>query len=307
MSSIHVRIGTRASLLALWQANWVAEQLRGFGATVEIVEITTRGDTEQRGPIADIGLQGVFTKEIQAAVLEGRADIAVHSLKDLPTETVSGLKLAAVPPRENLADALVANQATSLAELPAGAIVGTGSLRRHAQLKHLRPDIEIRCIRGNVDTRLRKLDEGEFDVIVLAAAGLQRLGWKSRIVELLEPPRMLPAPGQGALGLECRADDDSVQELLNQLDDNQTHRATDAERAMLAQLHAGCSAPVGAWGRIENGRLALDGLVADLDAKQVLKFSASANLDEADALGKLVAAELLNQGAAKIIADSRHD
>jgi len=302
MSSIHTRIGSRASRLALWQANWVAEKLRGFGASVEIVEITTHGDKERVGPIAGLGLQGVFTKEIQSAVLEGHVDIAVHSLKDLPTETVSGLKLAAVPPRENPADALVANQITSLAQLPTGAIVGTGSLRRHAQLKYLRPDIVIQGIRGNVDTRLRKLDEGKFDAIVLAAAGLQRLGWQSRIVELLEPPRMLPAPGQGALGLECRADDVPMNDLLSRLDDPQTRRASDAERAMLSQLHAGCSAPVGAWGRIENERLALDGLVADLDAKQVLRFSSSADLDEADALGMLVAAELLNQGAAEIIA-----
>jgi len=305
MTNDPIRIGTRASKLAKWQANWVADQLRRLGATVELVEITTSGDVQQTGPIADVGLQGVFTKEVQAAVLTGDADIAVHSLKDLPTEQVDGLVLAAVPERENVADALVSNQAKSLAALPTGARVGTGSLRRLAQLKHLRPALKVVGIRGNVDTRLRKLDEGECDAILLAAAGLHRLGWEDRIAELLAPPQMLPAVGQGALGIECRGDDLAVQELLSQLDHNETHQAVTAERAMLALLHGGCSVPVGGWGRIENGKLVLDGLVANLMGTQVLKANASGHPSAAKQIGQQVAELLLAQGAATIIAAAR--
>lgn len=306
MTTPHIRIGTRGSKLAQWQANWVADQLRHHGAAVELIEITTSGDIQQTGPIAAVGLQGVFTKEVQAAVLAGEADIAVHSLKDLPTEQVAGLVLGAVPERENVADALISNQASSLAVLQPGARVGTGSLRRQSQLKHLRPDLEVLGIRGNVDTRLRKLDDGDYDAILLAAAGLRRLGWADRIAQLLEPPLMLPAVGQGALGLECREDDQAVLELLGQLDHHETHRATVAERAMLALLHGGCSVPVGGWGRIENGKLALDGLVANLDGTQVLKATATGELSEAEQIGQQVAEQLLSQGAAEIIAAARN-
>ena len=305
MSSSHIRIGTRGSQLAQWQANWVAAELRKLGATVDLVEITTQGDTQQRGPIANIGVQGVFTKEIQSAMLEGKADIAVHSLKDLPTETVAGLVLAAVPERENPADALISRQADSLMALVAGAKVGTGSLRRQAQIRHLRSDLDVQSIRGNVDTRLRKLDEGKYDAVILAASGLNRLGLSERIVELLEPPRVLPAPGQGALGLECRDDDTACQELLAKLDHQVTHRAVDAERAMLAKLHGGCSAPVGSWGRVEAGQLVLDGLVASIDGKRVLKASARGELSEAIEVGHQVADQLLAAGGAEIVAEAR--
>ncbi|NOZ40642.1 MAG: hydroxymethylbilane synthase [Planctomycetes bacterium] len=305
MTKPHVRIGTRGSQLALWQANWVADQLRQLGAIVELVEITTSGDTQQTGPIAAVGLQGVFTKEVQAAVLAGEADVAVHSLKDLPTEQVTGLVLGAIPERENVADALVTNQAPSLVNLQPGARVGTGSLRRHSQLKHLRPDLEVLGIRGNVDTRLRKLDDGDYDAIVLAAAGLQRLGWGNRITELLEPPQMLPAVGQGALGLECREDDQVAMELLSHLDHHETHQSTTAERAMLAMLHGGCSVPVGGWGRVENGKLVLDGLVANVEGTQVLKATASGEIATAEQIGQQVAEQLLSQGAAEIIAAAR--
>lgn len=305
MTTPRIRIGTRGSKLAQWQANWVADQLRQRGAIVELIEITTSGDVQQTGPISAVGLQGVFTKEVQAAVLANEADIAVHSLKDLPTEQVAGLVLGAVPERETVADALVANSAKTLAELAVGARVGTGSLRRQSQLKHMRPDLEVVGIRGNVDTRLRKLDDGEYDAILLAAAGLRRLGWSDRIAQLLEPPLMLPAVGQGALGLECREDDQTVLELLGQLDHHETHQATDAERAMLALLHGGCSVPVGGWGRIENGKLALDGLVANLDGTQVLKATATGDLAAAEQIGQQVAEQLLNQGAAEIIAAAR--
>lgn len=305
MSTPHIRIGTRASQLAQWQANWVAAQLRALGVTVELVEITTQGDTQQRGPIASIGLQGVFTKEIQAVVLAGEADIAVHSLKDLPTETVAGLVLAAVPERESPADALVTAQADSLAALPVGAKVGTGSLRRQAQLRCLRPDLDVVGIRGNVDTRLRKLDEGEYAAVILAASGLNRLGLAERIVELLEPPRMLPAPGQGALGLECREDDTATRELLTKLDDANSHRAVEAERAMLAKLHGGCSAPVGSWGRIEGGQLVLDGLVASVQGDTVLRATAAGSIADATAIGYEVAEQLLAQGGAQLVAEAR--
>ena len=305
MSAPSIRIGTRASQLAQWQANWVAAQLRELGATVELIEITTQGDTQQRGPIANIGSQGVFTKEIQSAVLADDVDIAVHSLKDLPTETIEGLALAAVPPRENSADALVTQVAASLMELPAGAKVGTGSLRRQAQLRHLHPKLDVVGIRGNVDTRLRKLDDGEYDAIILAASGLNRLGLAERITEYLEPPRLLPAPGQGALGLECRADDKGAQELLANLNDSDTYAAVEAERAMLAKLHGGCSAPVGAWGRVENGKLILNGLVATLSGDQVLRASVEGDVTDSSVIGSQVAEQLLSQGAAAIVAEAR--
>lgn len=305
MSTPLIRIGTRASKLAQWQANWVADQLRLQGAAVELVEITTSGDIQQTGPIAAVGTQGVFTKEVQAAVLSSAADIAVHSLKDLPTEQIEGLVLGAVPKREEVQDALVSNGAKSLAELPIGARVGTGSLRRHAQLKSLRPDLEVVGIRGNVDTRLRKLDDGEYDAIVLAAAGLRRLGWADRIAELLGPPRMLPAVGQGALGIECREGDQTILELLAPLDHRETHSAVAAERSMLALLHGGCSAPVGAWGRMESGALVLNGLVANLAGTKVLRASDGGTLAEPHQIGKSVAEQLLAQGAAEIVAAAR--
>ncbi len=305
MAAPHIRIATRGSKLALWQSNWVASQLRRLGTDVELVEVTTRGDVQQSGPISAVGSQGVFTKEVQATVLSGEADVAVHSLKDLPTEQVDGLMLGAVPQREAIADALVSTQASSLHHLPPGARVGTGSLRRQAQLKHLRPDLQLVGIRGNVDTRLRKLDDGEYDAIVLAAAGLRRLALEARITELLEPPQMLPAVGQGALGIECRADDQPTVDLLAQLDHDDTHRATQAERTMLSRLHGGCSAPVGAWGRVEDGTLYLDGLVANLAGTQVLRASDQGVSSSAAQIGHQVAQQLLDQGAAEIIAQAR--
>lgn len=305
MATPQIRIATRGSKLALWQSNWVAYELRKLGAEVELVEITTSGDMQQTGPIAAVGLQGVFTKEVQAAVLAGQADIAVHSLKDLPTEQVEGLTLAAVPARESVADALVSEKAKCLADLATGARVGTGSQRRRAQIKHLRPDLEVVGIRGNVDTRLRKLDEGEYDAIILAAAGLWRLGWHDRITELLGPPRVLPAVGQGALAIECRANDQTTIDLLATLDHSETRCATTAERAMLAMLHGGCSVPVGAWGRVELGVLVLNAVVANLEGNEVLTASDSGSLSAAGLIGCTVATRLLDQGADKIIAAAR--
>ncbi len=305
MSALQIRIGTRASKLALWQAQWVAKQLRRQGATVELVEMVTRGDTDRRGPIIQLGLQGVFTKEIQSAVLKEQVDVAVHSLKDLPTDPTAGLVLAAVPERENVADALITGKATSLASLPQAARVGTGSLRRQSQLKSMRPDLAVASIRGNVDTRLRKLDAGEYDAIILAAAGLHRLGLGDRITELLQPPRMLPAPGQGALGIECRVNDLEVRAILSHLDDPDSRYAIEAERSMLAMLHGGCSAPVGAWARLEGGQLTLEGLVANLEGMQVLRATAKGDPATASDVGHRVAEHLLDQGAAEIIATAR--
>lgn len=303
-----LRIGTRGSKLARWQSDWVAARLRDAGVAVQIVEIATSGDVQQHGPVASLGGLGVFTKEIQSALLAGEVDLAVHSLKDLPTQTTDGLILAAVPPRENPADALISTAGILLAELPAGARVGTGSLRRRAQLLHLRPDLAMLDIRGNVDTRLRKLDAGEYDAIVLAAAGLRRLGWAERITEELEPPRLLPAPGQGALALECRADDQGAKSAVVTLDDRATRQAVTAERAALAALHGGCSAPVGAWGRAIGNVLRLDALVAEVHGLSVLR--AHAEIDDARSaadLGRRVADDLLAQGAAALIAAARGD
>lgn len=309
------RIGTRGSKLARWQSDWAATQLAALGARVEIVEIATQGDVQQHGPVAALGGQGLFTKEIQAALLSGQVDLAVHSLKDLPTAPVEGLALAATPPRANPADALVSNVADGLRALPPAARVGTGSLRRQAQLLHLRPDLVVCGVRGNVDTRLRKLDDGEFDAIVLAAAGLHRLGWADRIAALLAPPTMLPAPGQGALALECRADDAEALQLVGPLDDAATRLGVAAERSVLAALHGGCSAPIAAWGRLAGGRVLLDALVADITGKRVLRAVGAADVQPvrvdaaslaiAETLGRRVAADLVRQGAVALIDAAR--
>ena len=254
--SSSIRIATRASSLALWQAGHVAESLKAAtpGCTVELVRITTHGDRDRTQALATMGGIGVFTREVQQAVLDGRADLAVHSLKDLPTEFTAGLTLAAVLPRAPRCDALLLPEGRpcrSLAELPHGAKVGTGSLRRQAQLRSRRPDLDLKEIRGNLDTRLKKLDAGEFDAIILAEAGLRRLGWEKRISLLLAPPLMYPAVGQGAIGVECRGDDVRILALLNCIDDPRTRCEVLAERACLAALEAGCHAPVGVWTRIE--------------------------------------------------------
>jgi hydroxymethylbilane synthase len=299
------RIGARGSKLARWQSEWVGEQLRTRGVAVEIVEITTSGDVQQLGPVTAIGGVGVFTKEIQAALLAGDVDLAVHSLKDLPTQQVAGLTLAATPPRENPADALIAASGSTLESLAPGSRVGTGSQRRRAQLLALRPDLVMLDIRGNVDTRLRKLDEGQYDAIVLAAAGLTRLGWADRITEMLAPPRVLPAPGQGSLAIECRTNDAVTLAALTPLDDPQTRAAVVAERTLLGVLEGGCSAPIAAWGRAARGELRLDGLVASLDGCRVLRASGESKPDDADALGARIADELLQQGAAAIVGAAR--
>jgi hydroxymethylbilane synthase len=281
----------------------VTRELTHLGASVEIVEITTQGDTRQQGPIAQIGGQGVFTKEIQAALLRGDVDVAVHSLKDLPTKTVGGLVLAAVPEREPADDALVSVRFESLDDLPCNARVGTGSRRRQAQLLHWRPDLRIEDIRGNLDTRLAKLDAGHYDAIVLACAGLRLLGLAARIGQRLGPPRMLAAAGQGALGIECRSEDEVVRRLLAGLEDLPSRQAVTAERVVLATLEAGCLAPVGVWGRVAEEKVCLDAVVVSLDGQQCLRATWSGS--DPVAVGQQVANGLLEQGAKAIIDDSR--
>jgi hydroxymethylbilane synthase len=272
---------------------------------VELVLIATQGDQQQGAPIGEIGTRGVFTKEIQRALLENKVDLAVHSLKDLPTEPVSGLCLAAVPERASTADVLISRDGRKFDELPAGARVGTGSSRRRSQLLHARPDLQMLDVRGNVDTRLRKLAEGQFEAIVLAEAGLARLGLTEQIVQVLPRSLILPAVGQGALGLETRDDDHLTRQIVQRLDHAPTHQAVLAERAMLAALRGGCLAPVGAWGRIEGDRLCLDGIVLSPDGKSRLEADAQASVNDSLALGEQVAARLLAQGAGNLIAAAR--
>jgi hydroxymethylbilane synthase len=301
-----LRLGTRASRLARWQADWVAARLTELGQTVELIPIRTEGDRKQQGPIGEIGTQGVFTKEIQQSLLENQIDLAVHSLKDLATEPVKGLALAAVPERGPWADCLVIREAPSLDKLPKGVIVGTGSPRRSTQLLHLRPDLKIENIRGNVETRLAKLDAGDYDAIALATAGLVRLGLEDRITERLDCGQLLPAVGQGALGIEVRSDDRLTLKILSQLNDQNTYAAVIAERSMMRTLKGGCLAPVAAWGRIETlGLLTLTGRVMSLDGKTRLEAIGSDAPENAVELGQHLAHKLLSQGAAPIIAEAR--
>jgi hydroxymethylbilane synthase len=305
-TTCRIRLGTRASPLARWQADWVAGQLRAAGVEVELVPIATQGDQVQTGPIGAIGTQGVFTKEIQRALLDRRIDLAVHSLKDLPTDPVSGLCLAAVPPREAVGDALVGRGLTTFDALPQAAVLGTGSVRRRAQLWHARSDLRMEDVRGNVDTRLRKLDEGQYDALILAEAGLRRLGLADRISQVLPKSLILPAVGQGALGLESREDDHATRACLTPLDDPATHAAVLAERALLAALRGGCLAPVGAWGRIEqDGQLHLTAAVLSGDGRTRLTTAIAGAPVDAAALGRQAADSLLLQGAADLIQKSR--
>ena len=266
-----LRLGTRASRLARWQADWIAARLKELDCQVEMVPLRTEGDRRTEGPIGAIGTQGVFTKELQRALLERRIDLAVHSLKDLSTEPVAGLVLAATPRRGPTADCLVAQKADSFDGLPHGAIVGTGSLRRKTQLLYRRPDLDVRDIRGNVETRLEKCRRGEYDAIVLAEAGLVRLELAEAITDRFAPETLLSAVGQGALGVEARADDTDCLAILAKLDDPHTRASVVAERTMMARLEGGCLAPIGAWGRVdENGRLLLTGRVMSLDGRTKL-------------------------------------
>jgi hydroxymethylbilane synthase len=295
-------IGTRGSQLALWQAHWVEHELqaRGVGTRIEIIKTT--GDKITDVALAKVGasagLKGVFTKEIEEALLDGQIDLAVHSLKDLPADLDERLALGAIPERADSRDALAGKK---LAELPPGAKVGTSSLRRSAQLRHLRPDLVVENIRGNIDTRLRKLDEGLYDAILLAAAGLHRMGWQDRIAETLDPQVMAPAIGQGALGIEIRAGDEATREILKPLNHADTAIATSAERALLRALGGGCQVPLGAHTRLDDGRLLLGAVVVSPDGKTLVRATVEGSSEDPEGLGRRAAQELRAQGAESIM------
>jgi hydroxymethylbilane synthase len=287
-------IASRGSQLALWQARWVAAQLSGAGHECRIEIIKTTGDKITDVPLAKVGTKGLFTKEIEEALLDGRAHQAEHSQKDLPTDLPEGLVLAAVPEREDPRDAVVGSK---LGGLPLGAKVGTSSLRRAAQLRQLRPDLQVESVRGNLDTRLRKLDEGQYDAILLAAAGLKRLGWGNRIAELLPPGKMCPAVGQGALAIETRAGCDAVATL----DHPDTHTAILAERAVLRALGGGCQVPIGAYATVTEGQIHILAIVAAPDGTQVIRAEAEGAAANAAEIGARLAADLLSRGARQIL------
>jgi hydroxymethylbilane synthase len=300
-----LRLGTRRSALATTQSQWVADQVTArTGRPVELVPVTTYGDTS-REALAQIGGTGVFVSALRDALLAGEVDLAVHSLKDLPTADAEGITLAAVPPREDPRDVLVARDGLSLGELPAGSRVGTGSPRRAAQLRALGLGLEAVAVRGNVDTRLRLVADGEVDAVVLARAGLARLGRLDAVTEVIDPLQMLPAPGQGALAVECRSGDSITEELLGLIDDAATRQVVTAERTLLAVLEAGCSAPVGALGEAADGEtvpeLYLRAVVCAPDGSSTIRLSATGPLDEAARIGRDLATALLAEGAADLM------
>jgi hydroxymethylbilane synthase len=294
-----LRIGTRGSPLALWQARHVANLLRGVvpARPIELVEIETVGDQVRDVPLVRLGGDGAFTKAIQQALLDRRVDVAVHSLKDLPTFRVEGLMLAAVPKRGPTGDALVSRKHRAFVELPVGAVVATSSIRRRAQLLQRRPDLNLIDMRGNVETRLRKLVEQDFDAVILAQAGLVRLGLADQITEVLNATWMFPAVGQGALGLECRCDDDATHVIVDRLNDAPTRWAVLAERAMLRGLGGGCQVPIGAVTKITEGNLTLRGVVLPADGSQRVEAEIAGPMEQAESLGHKLADQLRDHGA----------
>lgn len=303
MTQQTVRIATRKSALALWQAEYVKAKLEHFhpGINVELLPMVTKGDIILDTPLAKVGGKGLFVKELEVAMLENRADIAVHSMKDVPVEFPEGLGLEVICPREDPRDAFVSNTIQSLAELPQGAIVGTSSLRRQCQIKALRPDLDIRDLRGNVNTRLKKLDDGEYDAIILAAAGLLRLKMPERIREYITPEVMLPANGQGAVGIECRQDDATIKALLAPLGCSETTTRVIAERAMNCALEGGCQVPIGSYAILEDQQIYLRGLVGSIDGSEILTSNVRGNINDAALLGQQLADNLLAKGADKIL------
>ena len=298
-----IRIATRKSPLAMWQAEHVTARLKALhpGLTVEIIGMTTKGDQLLDSPLSKVGGKGLFVKELEQGMLAGEADIAVHSMKDVPVEFPEGLHLAVIMERENPYDAFVSNTYANLAELPEGACVGTSSLRRQCQLADRRPDLRIEPLRGNVNTRLAKLDAGEYDAIILAAAGLIRLGFEARIRDCIDPVDSLPAIGQGAIGIECRVDDERVHQLIAPLADRDTTDRVLAERAMNARLNGGCQVPIGGHAVLDGDQLILKGLVGTTDGTRILRAEASGPRAEAEAIGVRVAEDLLGQGADAIL------
>ena len=298
-----LKIATRQSPLALWQANYVKDRLQQQypDLTVELVPMVTKGDVILDSPLAKIGGKGLFVKELENALLNKEADIAVHSMKDVPMQFPEGLGLAVICQREDPRDAFVSHSYRTFAELPQGAVVGTSSLRRQCQLKALRPDLDIRSLRGNVGTRLSKLDNGDYDAIILASAGLIRLGLADRIASFIDVEQSLPAAGQGAVGIECRTDDMQVQALLAPLADAETTYCVRAERAMNNHLQGGCQVPIGGYAVLQQGQLYLRALVGDIDGSRIIRAEGKSAVENAEILGVKIAEQLLAQGADKIL------
>ncbi len=304
-----LRIATRHSRLALWQAEHVAMLLRNKhpGLNIELVPMTTQGDRILDRPLANIGGKGLFIKELELAMSEHRADIAVHSMKDVPTEMPPGFTLAAMLPRADPRDAFVSSRFRNFASLPQGARVGTSSLRRQCQLKHARPDLELITLRGNVDTRLRKLDEQEYDAIILAAAGLTRLGLESRITEYFTPEQSVPAVGQGIIGVECRSDDTRSIGLVRALNDSQAWQCCAAERAFAQRLEGSCQSPIAGFATLDGDQLQLHGVIGSPDGQEMYRGSHIGGVADAEAIGVRLAEELLKDGAEQLLARLRQE
>jgi hydroxymethylbilane synthase len=298
-----LKIATRQSPLALWQANYVKDRLQQLypDLTIKLVPMVTKGDVILDSPLAKIGGKGLFVKELENALLNKEADIAVHSMKDVPMQFPEGLGLAVICQREDPRDAFVSHSYRTFAELPQGAVVGTSSLRRQCQLKALRPDLDIRSLRGNVGTRLSKLDNGDYDAIILASAGLIRLGLADRIASFIDVEQSLPAAGQGAVGIECRTDDVQVHALLAPLADAETTYCVRAERAMNNHLQGGCQVPIGGYAVLQQGQLYLRALVGDIDGSRIIRAEGKSAVENAEVLGVQIAEQLLAQGADKIL------
>ena len=309
MRKDNIVIGTRSSKLALWQAEWVKAELQRMnpGLRIELNKIKTTGDKILDVPLAKVGGKGLFVKEIEEALLRGEADLAVHSMKDVPTEFPEGLHLAVICEREDPRDAFIAQNkeqgAKSFKDLPKGATIGTSSLRRSCQLLSKRPDLKIAQLRGNLETRFRKLDEGQFDAMILATAGVKRLGWQQRITEVIEPGTSLPAIGQGAVGIECRINDEFINQLIAPLNHQETSICVRAERALLKRLQGGCQVPIAAYATIKDGRLIMDGLVGSVTGDKIIKEHLEGRSEDADALGIALGEKLLLKGADKILAE----
>ena len=298
-----LRIGTRGSQLAMWQAHWIKENLVRThpDLDVEIIKIKTTGDKILDVPLAKVGGKGLFVKEIESALMDGLIDLAVHSMKDVPTELPEGLGVVATSRREDPRDALLSRDSAELKDLPRGATIGTSSLRRQAQFLNLRSDLNIEPLRGNINTRLRKLKEGQYDAIVLAYAGVKRLGWESEVTQVIDPEVILPAIGQGALGIEARLDDADTLGRISFLNDPATAFRVSAERAFLKRLEGGCQVPIAAYATIAGGRITLKGLVARVDGKKAVIREASAPESEAVSLGTGLAEEILDHGGREIL------
>lgn len=300
----NIRIATRQSRLALWQTEYVADTLRRAhpGIEIEIIPMTTRGDEILDRSLAKVGGKGLFIKELEVAMMEDRADIAVHSMKDVPWDLPDGMRIGAVLQRADPGDAIAAKPGLdSLAKLPEGARVGTSSLRRQAQIRHVRPDLQVEPVRGNVETRLRKMDEGEFDAVILAAAGLKRLGLGERITGRLEIEECLPAVGQGIIGIECKSSDEAVLEALRAIEHTKTRYCLEGERSVAAQLQASCESPIAAYGELRDGELFLRGVVAKPDGSTLLRGQVRGASTDARRLGKELVADLRNQGAQELL------